>query len=76
MAQRLQLLWLGGSRVWTQWLRHMGLVVSWHVGSSWTRDQTHVPCLGRQCLNHWTTKEILNLLSLIHTLPYSLIFGF
>ena len=24
-----------------------------------TRDQTHVPCIGRQILNHWTTREIL-----------------
>ena len=23
----------------------MGLVAPWHVGSSWTRDQTHVPCI-------------------------------
>ena len=26
--------------------------------SSQTRDQTHVPCIGRQILNHWTTKEV------------------
>jgi len=24
-----------------------GLFVWWHMGSSWTRDQTHVPCIGR-----------------------------
>ena len=29
-----------------------------HVGSSQTRDQTHVPCTGRQSLNHWTTREV------------------
>ena len=29
------------------------------VGSSWSRDTTHVPCIGRQILNHWTTKEVL-----------------
>ena len=23
-----------------------------------TRDQTHIPCIGRQSLNHWTTKEV------------------
>ena len=23
-----------------------------------TRDQTHVPCIGRQILNQWTTKEV------------------
>ena len=35
----------------------MGLVAPWHVGSSQTRDHTHVPCIGRQILNHWTTRE-------------------
>ena len=35
----------------------MGLVAPWHVGSSQTRDQTLVPCIGRQILNHWTTRE-------------------
>ena len=28
----------------------MGLGATWHVGSSWSRDQTHVPCIGRQFL--------------------------
>ena len=23
------------------------------------RDQTHVPCIGRWILNHWTTREVL-----------------
>ena len=27
------------------------------MGSSWTRDRTHVPCTGRQILNHWTTRK-------------------
>ena len=27
--------------------------------SSWIRDRTHVPCLGRQTLNRWTTREVL-----------------
>ena len=31
----------------------LGLVALRHVGSSWTRDQTHVPCIARQILNHW-----------------------
>ena len=35
----------------------MGLVAPWRVGSSQTRDRTHVPCIGRQILNHWTTGE-------------------
>ena len=32
----------------------------WHVESSWTRDRTHVPCIGRWILNHCTTREVLN----------------
>ena len=34
-----------------------GLVARWHVGSSQTRARTHVPCIGRQILNHCTTRE-------------------
>ena len=30
-----------------------------HMESSWTRDLTCVPCIGRQILNHWTTREVL-----------------
>ena len=26
--------------------------------SSLTRDQTHTPCIGKQNLNHWTTREV------------------
>ena len=33
--------------------KHMGLVAPWHVNSSQiTRDGNHVPCIGRQHLNH------------------------
>ena len=35
-----------------------GLVALWHVGSSRPRDQTRVPCIGRQILNHCTTREV------------------
>ena len=24
-----------------------------------TRDRTHAPCIGRQSLNHWTAREVL-----------------
>ena len=34
-----------------------GLVAPRHVGSSQTRAQTHVPCIGRQILNHCATRE-------------------
>ena len=46
------LLWIMGSRTWDQWC--MGLVVPGNVESSWT----HVPCIGRQILNHSTTREV------------------
>ena len=36
-----------------------GLIASWHVGSSLTRDQTRMPCIGRWILNHWTPREVL-----------------
>ena len=35
----------------------MGLVAPWHVGSSQTRAQTRVPCIGRQIVNHCATRE-------------------
>ena len=28
------------------------------VESSRTKDQTHVPCIGRRILNHWITREV------------------
>ena len=51
-------------RLWgarPQQLGHMGLAALWHMGSSWTRDQTHVPCIGRQILIYCTTREVLAL---------------
>ena len=41
-----------------QYLWLTGLVAPWHVGSSRTRAQTHVPCIGRQTLNHHATREV------------------
>ena len=41
-----------------------------HVGSSWTRDQTYVPCIGRQILNHWTTREVLSYRFLLITVIF------
>ena len=35
-----------------------GLVAPWHVGSSWPREWTHVSCIGRWILNHWTAREV------------------
>ena len=60
----------GATLLWSAWASHWGaqalgaqaqqflhtsFVVPLHVGSSWTRDQTCVPFIGRQILNHWTT---------------------
>ena len=35
----------------------MGPFALWHVGSSQTRAETRVPCIGRQILNHCATRE-------------------
>ena len=52
-----QLLWLVGSRAQAQQLWHMGLVALRHLGSSWTRARTGIPCIGRRILNHCATRE-------------------
>ena len=43
-----------------------GLVALGHVGSPQTRDGTHVSCIGRQILCHWTTREAPLSCSCIH----------
>ena len=43
--------------VWIQCLQPMGLVAPRQVESSWTRDPTHVPCIGRWTSNHGSTRE-------------------
>ena len=40
----------------------MGLAAPWYVESSWIRDQTCVPCIGRKASNHWTTRKVLDFL--------------
>ena len=35
----------------------VGLVAPGHMGSSWIRDRTGVPCIARQILHHWTTRK-------------------
>ena len=54
-----QQLWHVGSRAQAQQLWHTGLVAPQHVGSSRTRAQTRVPCIGRQIPNHCATREAL-----------------
>ena len=39
----------------------MGLVAPRHVESSWIKDGTCVPYIGRRILNHWTTREVPSL---------------
>ena len=56
-ARRLQQLCLPGSRAQAQQLWRTGLVALQHVGSSWTRARTRVPCIGRKILNHCATRE-------------------
>ena len=54
-----QQLWLAGSRAQARQLWPMGPVALRHMGSSWTRARTHVPCVGRQTPNHCATREAL-----------------
>ena len=70
-------------RVFRQWalecglqqLWLIGLVVRWHVESSWTRNLTRVPCVGRQIFDHWTTRKVLFLVFLYTIFNGPLIFG-
>ena len=36
----------------------MGLIAPWQVGSSWTRDRTHIPRIGRWILIHCAAREV------------------
>ena len=44
---------------YAQWWWCTDLAALQHVGSSWTRDWTHVPCVGRWIPVHCTTWEVL-----------------
>ena len=57
-STRARQLWLAGCRAQGQQLWRTGLDAPWHVGYSWTRARTHVPCIGRRTLNHCATKEV------------------
>ena len=46
-------------RAQAQWLWCTGLVALQQVESSWTRDQTRIPCIGRLIPNRWTTHGFL-----------------
>ena len=45
---------------WASQLWCTGLVAPRRVGSSQTRDQSHVLCIRRQILNRWTAREALD----------------
>ena len=49
---------LSSCSTWAQQMWCTGLVALWRVGSSQTRDQTCVSCIGRRILYHWATKEV------------------
>ena len=57
VARGLSSCGLVGSRAQAHQLWRTDLVAPRHVGSSRTRARTRVPCIGRQILNHCTTKE-------------------
>ena len=59
-ACELQKVHLVGPGACAYW--HTSSVAPLHVESSWTRDGTHVPCIGRWILNHWTSREVLRCL--------------
>ena len=52
------LLELPNTRAQAQYLQHTGLIAPRYAGSSHIRDQTRVPCISRQILTHWTTREL------------------
>ena len=45
-----------------QQLQYMGLVAPQHVESPLARNWTHIPCTGRQILNHCTIRETLQII--------------
>ena len=54
----LLLLWSAALGVWASLVMAHDLVAPPHVGSSQTRDRTHVPGIGRWILNNCTTREV------------------
>ena len=64
VAHGLQQLWL------------TDLVAPQHVGSSRTGDQTHVPFIGRQILNHCTTREVPSYFSTLECIQHMYLYQF
>ena len=60
---------------WAQYLWPIGLAAPKHVESCWTRDGTHVPCIGWCILHHWAIKEVHGLaLEIIHNYFHPILF--
>ena len=57
--QWLLLLLITGSRLTGSVVVAQGLVALQHMGFSWTREQTHVPYIGKWILISCTTREVL-----------------
>ena len=51
-------LWRTGSRAQAQQSWCTSFVAPRRVGSSQTRDQTDIPCIGGQILNYWTARKV------------------
>ena len=60
-----QNLWLTDSKAQAQSLWHTGLIAPTQVGSSQTRGWTGIPCIVRQILNHWKTREVPHCLLIV-----------
>ena len=60
---------------WAQYLWPIGLAAPKHVETCWTRDGTHVPCIGWWILHHWAIKEVHGLaLEIIHNYFHPILF--
>ena len=59
-VHRLRYLWHTGSEVAAHWLSSPAA-----HGISLGQDRTRVPCLSRQVLNHWTTREVPKLVLML-----------
>ena len=58
--------------LWSTARGHMGLVAPRYVEFSQTQDQSHVPCIGRQILNHWPSRGVWHILVLKpHLAPHA-----
>ena len=55
---------LSGCGTWALLLWRMGFVALWRVGSSWTRDQTRIPCIGSRIPHHWAKLNSTSLMGI------------